>query len=252
MKTIISKFKTLYYYIKFKVLEHTYKTKDGVLKYLFFKKNSDTLLIVFASFPPKNFPVYNNVRGFKDLLLDRLYIADTWGFRASYYLYENGLDTPCRITSSFIEKVLGGGNYKHIYTAGSSKGGTCALYYGLKYNVEHIFSGACQYNLGDYLSVPVHIPILKAMMGSTSDTVIKLLNEVMPAHIEQHKNSNTCVHLVYSTEEHTYAEHTVDLIHKLNCCNITHIDEIHKFKEHREIGSYYLAYVTNFIKINRK
>ena len=96
---IVNKFRTLCNYIKFKILEHTFKTKDGVLKYLFFSKNSDTLLIVFAAFPPKDFPVYNNVKGFKDLPMDRLYIADTWGYRASYYLYENGNDIPNRLTS---------------------------------------------------------------------------------------------------------------------------------------------------------
>ena len=249
---ITRKIKTLYNIIKYRLLERSYCVGGGKIKYLYYKDTkSDTLLICFAAFPPKNFPVYNNVRGFKDLPVDRLYIADTFGFRASYYLYENGADTPQRMTEALINHIVAEGGYKHIYTAGTSKGGTCAIYYGLKYNAEHIFSGACQYNLGTYLSAPVHIPILKAMMNSTDQQVIDHLNSIMPYQLEMYRNSQSLIHLIYSTVENTYLNHTIDLITKLDVCGIKHVDTVLDFTNHNHIGKYFLPYVLNFFNIKK-
>ena len=244
------KIKTLYNIIKYRLLESSYSVGGSRIKYLYYDDaKSDTLLICFAAFPPKNFPVYNNVRGFKDLPVDRLYIADTFGFRASYYLYENGDDTPKRLTEALINHIVEKGGYKHIYTAGTSKGGTSAIYYGLKYNAEHIFSGACQYNLGTFLSAPVHIPILKAMMNSTDQQVIDFLNSIMCHQLESHYNSQSLIHLIYSTEENTYQNHTIDLITKLDECGIKHVDTVLDFTNHNHIGKYFQTYVLDFFHI---
>lgn len=44
-----------------------------------------------------------------------------------------------------------------VVTIGSSKGGTCAILYGLMTNAEYIIAGACQYRIGSYLNCPYHI-----------------------------------------------------------------------------------------------
>lgn len=214
MMKILRKIKTLFNIIKYHILEKEFKTEAGSIKYLFFPKRSSDLLICFQAFPPRENPVYYNVKGFKNLQVDRLYIADTFGYRASYYLFENGKNTPYLLTCELIEFFLKKGNYKRVFTAGTSKGGTSAIFYGLKYNASDIFAGACQYNLGSYLSVPVHLPILKSMMGKTSNDVVDLLNSIIPNHLEQNKSKKTLIHLVYSTKEHTYEEHTKDLLKK--------------------------------------
>ena len=55
---------------------------------------------------------------------------------------------------SLISKVVAENNinFKNIISIGSSKGGTAALYYGMKYNFGNIIVGAPQYKIGTYLS----------------------------------------------------------------------------------------------------
>lgn len=64
--------------------------------------------------------------------------------------------------------------YKRTYYAGSSKGGTAAIYYGVKNNATAVFSGACQYNLGTYLSIDKHRDIFQSMMGGAVLMLIKI------------------------------------------------------------------------------
>lgn len=117
------------------------------------------MLIIFAGFATGDKRMYNYVRSLRDLNIDKLYILDTWGFRGSYYLYENGSSQPMLATDKIIEHYLSRKKYRNVYTAGTSKGGTAALYFGLKHKVKAVFSGACQYNLGTYLSCEKHLPI---------------------------------------------------------------------------------------------
>ncbi len=246
----LRKAKTAYNILKYRLLEKVFKDKEGgQIKYLYFnKRNQRSLLICFSAFPPGNMPVYNYVNGFQKLPLDRLYIADTFGFRASYYLYEHGENKPEILTCALIDHILKLKNYQHIYTAGTSKGGTCAIYYGLRYNARDIFAGACQYYLGNYLSVPVHIPILQAMMDSTEEVVIQRLNEVMPNLLESYSHSKTVIHLIYSKKEPTYKDHIQYLIEKLDKCHIPFEEIELNFEKHNDVGLYFLPVVNEFFK----
>lgn len=141
---IVKVAKKVYWYIYFKVL--TRKSKDGV-EYVLKKRNSDRLLIIFSSMVGK----YNFMRALKNASADQLYIRDCWADNNSYYWFENKEDYPERYTQNLIDTVLRNRKYKEVITLGSSKGGTAALYYGLKNNVSLIYAGACQYRVGDYL-----------------------------------------------------------------------------------------------------
>ncbi len=219
----MSKIHTIYNILKYKMLENSWK---GV-KYLHYKSGRKTLLIIFSAMPPNNIRVYNYVRGLNKLPLDRLYIKDTWGYRGSYYLYENGEMEPYQKTCCLIEKIIREGNYENIITAGTSKGGSSAIIFGLKYNAIHIFSGACQYHIGDYLGIPIHSDILKAMKGNLEDKeIIDRLNRFFLSTINQYGNIwNGNLHLIYSKQEHTYKEHLVDLIDQLKRNNINIIEK---------------------------
>lgn len=56
--------------------------------------------------------------------------------------------------------------------------------------------------------------------------------------IEINANSKTIVNLLYSKAEHTYEDHIVYLIKKLDECNIKHNDQIEDFPEHSMVGNY--------------
>ena len=231
--------------LKFLILEKTYKKR---LKYLYFKKRSDTLLVCFAAFPPGNIRVYNNVKGFKDLDVDRLYISDTFGYKGSYYLFENGNSEPFLLTDSFIKSFIGSGKYRHVYMAGTSKGGSCAIMFGLRHKAEKIFAGACQYHLGTYLNTPDRYKVFEGMMGvNASLKEQQKLDAVMPGIIEENKNSSSEVYILYSKQEHTYKDDIEDLLHDLKRDNIRVIEKEEFFTNHGEVGRYFIPYVKSIV-----
>ena len=67
-----------------------------------------------------------------------LFILDDFGYRGSYYWYENGSDKPRLLVEGLVSDVMRKGKYKSLITIGSSKGGTCAIYFGLKNAIKTI------------------------------------------------------------------------------------------------------------------
>lgn len=128
--------------------------------------------------------------------------------------------------------------------AGSSKGGTAAIYYGLQCNANVVYSGACQYYIGDYLNRPQFAPIVKGMTGKEpSDEVISNLNKIMPEHLRKHEGATTIIYLLYSKGEHTYQEHIVDLINDLKKYSIPYVEIIEEFSDHNQVGRFFSPFL---------
>lgn len=67
---------------------------------------------------------------------------------------------------------------------------------------------------------------------------IKILNSAFERQIEKNKNAKTIIHLLYSKAEHTYEDHVIHLIKKLDECHIMHMDYIENFSNHSMVGDY--------------
>ena len=224
------------------------KTFQGRLRYIYKKNGTDKLVIVFSAFNSE--PSYNYMRTLSDLKCDKLFILDDFGFKGSYYWFENGETLPLDLTSALIKNILEGGNFKHLITVGSSKGGTCAIYYGLMFRASHIYSAACQYYVGNYLNTEKHMPILKGMLGENySENDFNSLNNMMHNQLEKFKNAQTLVHLLYSENEHTYREHIVFLLQDLARYKIPFVKTIEEFKEHNEVGAYFIPFLKKELKL---
>lgn len=223
------------------------RTHKGKVKYLYFNNNSSDLLVVFSGFSGEK-RRYNYVRGLQKVPIDRLYILDTFAYRGSYYLYENGGKEPEVLVKSLISKILENrGGYKNLYMAGSSKGGTAAIYYGLEFNADAIFAGACQFNLGTYLHCPKHERIFLSMMGeNASEKECKILNDVMPNQLTKYRNYKGIVHVLYSKKDLTYERHIVDLLQSLKLNNIKYLEKEEAFETHQDVGFPFLAYLQAF------
>lgn len=233
--------------VYFACKEKKYKRR---LKYLFYNNNSDTLLIIFSAFSETNNRSYNYVRSLSNLRFDKLYILDVWGYKGSYYLFENGCKSPEIDVTLFIKEKMSKKKYGHVYTAGTSKGGTAAIYYGLKFNVEKIFAGACQYNLGTYLYTPNHMEIFKAMMGNDAgEEEVRKLNEVMRGHIRDHSGVKTIIYLIYSKNEHTYKDDIVGLLQQLKSYNYKIIEVEYNFSNHNDVGIYFKNYIRQYFSV---
>lgn len=231
---ILKQIKHLLYFIDVKLKAK--KNGDGV-NYIYVNKHSTRLIVIFDGIGSD----YNYRRSLINSTCDQLYIKDCWADGKSYYLYENGINHPEKIVTGFLKDFLDSRNYEKIMTLGSSKGGTCAIYYGLKLNVDDVYAGASQFLVGNYIGIYHENKgsgYYKNVMGDIElDKGIEILNDAFTRMIEQNSQSSTLVHLIYSTEEHTYTDDIVPLIRKLDECHIIHIDQIEKFQEHSMIGN---------------
>lgn len=209
--------------------------KNGV-KYIFKDNGSDKLLVVFSGIGGD----YNYRRSLANSSWDQLYIKDSWAEGLSYYLYEDGKNHPEELTSEFIEDFLCSHVYSTISSLGSSKGGAAAIYFGLKHKFDDIYSGACQYKVGNYIGIfHKEDGYYPKLMGSLPEELgIAILNDKYEKMVESCACCKTIIHLIYSTEEHTFTDDIEPLIHKLDECKIQHIDQVEKFTEHSMIGQY--------------
>lgn len=243
MKSCLKSLYHKYNALLIKVQEKTYK--NGV-KYIFKDNKSDKLLVVFSGIGGD----YNYRRSLSNSSWDQLYIKDSWASGLSYYLYEDGDNHPERLTSEFIEAFLRSHNYVTVSSLGSSKGGAAAIYFGLKHKFDEIYSGACQFRVGNYMGIfhkeDGYYP--KLMGGIPEEIGIPLLNDKYEKMIENCTNCKTIIHLIYSTEEHTFIDDIEPLIRKLDECNIKHVDQIEKFPEHSMIGQYVSSMCKNTFK----
>lgn len=182
--------------------------------------------------------------------MDKLFLLDDFGSRGSYHWFEGGTDRPERLTSELIEFIKGKKNYKKLYTAGSSKGGTCAIYFGLVHQADEVFSGACQYHVGTYISTPAHRDILEGMMGKKAgEQDVQKLDSIMPRILKEHAHTKTRIHLCYSKAEHTYRKHIVDLIEDLQKNDIKYVEKEDYYTDHADNGIYFSAYLKQYFGI---
>lgn len=226
----------LFRYFKNKIRLSFREKHLGKLKYIYEQNGSDELIIVFSAFG--TLPKYNYMKTLAQSKIDKLFILDNFGYRGSYYWYENGGDKPKLLVSSLIESIRWG--YKLIYTAGSSKGGTCAIYFGLKYDVDEVYASACQYHVGNYLNTVKHKKILQGMMGKhfTAEEVMRLNNE-LPDMIREKSHSSTVVNLYYSKRDNTYEKHIVDLKNDLSAAGIRYTTTEDEYVNHGDNGYYF-------------
>lgn len=125
------------------------------IKYIFEKSkifNKEKLIVVFSSFS-SDIPKYNYINTLKVVDCNKLFILDDYGSKGSYYI---GLDGGFEIETSVISlitHIMNENNitFNNVISIGSSKGGSAALYYGLKYNFGNVIAGAPQYKIGTYL-----------------------------------------------------------------------------------------------------
>lgn len=218
---------------------------EGRVKYMHFKRGSEELIIVFSGFGGET-PRYNYVSSLLDSPRDLLFIKDSFGYKGSYYLYENRSSMPEKLVSQLINQIVDGGGYKCLYMLGSSKGGTSAIYYGLKHHANAVFAGACQYLIGSYLNVETHIRILEGMMGDNcSQKDVELLDSILPDLIHESSGSKTLIHLLYSKQEHTYDEHIIYLIKDLSDAKIQFITYEENFREHGDVFKTFIPLIRN-------
>lgn len=253
--------KVFVFYIK--IFERKFGSGYKRIKYMFVKNKSDKLVIVFSGFAAKkNRPVYNMVKTLRNINVNKLFILDDFGYekRGSYYLGENGDFFISKLVSELINKIKAEQNIHEVYCIGSSKGGSAAIYFGLKHNVDFIIAGVPQYFIGNYLSTnETLLKSLYSIAGKTDQETIDSFNSIISQQIYEYNwDYKPRILLHYSENEHTYHEHIAFLLKDLKV-NGFHVDEdIEEYKNHSDVSIYFpnlcknkLKELTNEKKLNR-
>lgn len=249
MNSILLKVQKIVKYIKMRTLiKSGERIFNNEVKYLFLPKDNDDLLVVFSGFAGEK-RRYNYISFFSNLNINQLYILDTWGNRGSYYWLDAGSDKPEKNIHNLIDYIIENNNLKKLIMAGSSKGGTAAIYYGLYHGANQIFAGANQFLVGDYLNRRENLQILEGMIGNyNKDMMVKYLNDKLANIISEHPD-NKGIHLLYSKKELTYQRQIIPMKKCLDENNIIYNETIMNFLDHSEIGIYFPIFVLNELNI---
>lgn len=205
--------------------------------------NKDYLVIVFSGFATKqaNPPYrYNYIRTLRQIDCNKLFILDNDGPRGSYYLGKAMRFDFEESVSALIEDVITklGVKRENVITAGTSKGGSAALYYGLKYNMGKVIAGAPQTKIASYvLSINGDTP--DYMLGDKEDkNKIQELNNLITEQLK--RNNDTFISLLASENDKQHAGHIVPFVEEMEKCN--HPYEIlvdNAIKDHSDIARFF-------------
>lgn len=228
--------------------ENSYNTNLPI-KYVFQegKSNKKMLIIVFSGFasPKASIQIsYNYLRILNNIDCNKLFILDNYGPKGCYYLGERMSFEVETSVISLITHIIRKCNirFEDVVSAGSSKGASAALYYGLKYNFGHIIIGAPQILIGEYISY-VSEETANYIMGPEKAAKDRnKLNELIIKQIEKPILSKISV--LSSKNDWQYESHLIPFILECNKRQISvdlKLDD--RMADHGEIGGYYSEFL---------
>ena len=239
----------LFHLVMYKLKQNRYQDITYLLRNK--KSKSDILIAVFSGFSPLGTaPRYNYGETLKTVDAMQVFLLDNTGYNkaGSYYLGEHGdwfvPDQICQLISDLMQKY----EKKAILTCGSSKGGTAAVYYGLRLNATAVIIGAPQYLIGNYLNTSDHRVILEKILGNITDKGIDRLNSLLENEIKNHSDADqkTCFYIHYSPLEHTYHEHIEKLIAELREGKYPlELDCSEAYEDHADVGKYFQKFLVD-------
>lgn len=146
-----------------------------------------------------------------------LWIQDNFSKNFSYYM-RIGMETKVeQAVHSLIEetRVELGLEASNVTLAGFSKGGSAALFYGIKYNYGAILSVVPQFHIGSYVEKnwpQVH----KHMTGTSSKSDTNNLDGILPSLVRSDENTNRNIYLFSSQADPQHKTEIVPYLEDLS------------------------------------
>ena len=235
--------------------EHVFHGKRDI-NYLFEKgaKASPFLLVAFQAVPTvkngKPNKSYNYTKFLKDINVNRLFIEDTCGEFGCYYLCNNMNFEVEETVIALIESIMKKYKIKpeNVITFGSSKGGSAALYYGLKYKFGHVISGAPQTKIATYLN-GCRPNMLQYIAGQDlAEDNLKKIDSLILNQVKA-SNNTTKINLLTSEKDGQYKTHIVPLVKKIKTAKIdANIVFEPGIEKHRDIATYFPSFLISNVK----
>ncbi|QCJ44780.1 hypothetical protein FAY30_24450 [Bacillus sp. S3] len=214
------------------------------IKYIFEEGqvNKEYLLIVFSGFAENTSKVkhaYNYMRTLKTFDCHKLFILDDYGPTGCYYIGENMSFEVETSVMSLITNMMRKYNikYENVILAGSSKGGSAALYFGLKYNFGYVIAGAFQTKIADY--VTIRPEAYDYMLGSTyNEKEHNHLNDIIYRQLD--KEIFTKLFFMSSINDWQHPEHLQPFLEVLTEKGISFTYyECDEMRDHSDVGNHF-------------
>ncbi|WP_404322687.1 hypothetical protein LG298_23800 [Cytobacillus firmus] len=205
------------------------------------------LVVVFAGFhdananPPYK---YNYIRSLRNIDCHRLFILDNYGPRGCYYIGGNG---SCEFETSVNSLIMSiSRKYdirpENIITAGSSKGGSAALYYGLKYNYGSIIAGAPQTRIADYVGKFAKETSDYMLGENPSEEKVAWLNNIISVQLNHEILSD--IYILTSENDSQYSKHIKPFQNEMDSKGIKyHMDVDNNIQHHNDIAGHFPDYL---------
>ena len=222
--------------------------------YVFEKKASKTLLIIFSAFSANGKGArYNYVSSTRRIHASRLYLLDNHGYREAGSYYLGGCDNwylPEQICE-LVHKLKEKHGYEQIITLGSSKGGTAAVFYACMLHANAAIAGAPQYYIGKYLNKDHHLPILHGITQSNDASSINRLDQLVRNQLimHQHDENKPKIYLHYSPKESTFQNQIADMLADLRRFHFEVEEDCGSlYTSHSEVGQFFIPYFQKICK----
>ncbi|KAJ51364.1 hypothetical protein BD780_000663 [Clostridium tetanomorphum] len=223
------------------------------IKYVFKKaiKNYKYLMIIFSAFSPIGEPPhYSYITTFNDIDINKLYILDDYGDRGCYYLGKHRSFNFEASVYKLIKCILSKYNINesNVICTGSSKGGYSCLYYGMKYGMGYIISGAPQSKIGSYLikQCPTAMNTAKFISGDINNNDIIYLDNLIFDIIKKVPIvSQIFIHV--GRGDFHYENHVMPLINTFDKYKIKYELDIEDYSSHNDTGIYYPNYLRKIL-----
>ncbi|MBC2004857.1 hypothetical protein HCA78_13815 [Listeria booriae] len=235
--------------IYFELAQNKRKMSNGIeLTYILKTvSDSDSLVVVFSALSPRGKSVYNHVRSLNGIPCNRLYILDNFGYkkRGVFYLGEkNGLEVRDAV-EELIDDICRHRNIKTKIFAGSCKGGTAAIYFGLRSQASQIIVGAPMYYINDCLKIKFENYRLR-MIDETDPYGEDKLNGTMKNTV-QGTAFQGHIYMQYSKGDEYFLSQINPFIDSLRKEKFSLITEEANYTEHQFCSFYFAKYLKKIL-----
>ena len=192
-------------------------------------------MVIFSGFDSAHRQLYNYIRQLEGAAPHRMYVADSHGERGCYYLGENRELFVADAVRAAIEHELTrlGLGTERLTTAGSSKGGSAAVYFALALGCRAL-AGAPQYAIGTYAAASAP-GVCELVAGGTGAGDVAWLDRVLPKAIER-GGPGAAVSLFSSPADAQYASHVQPMIAQLQRHGVDHDLTMGTYPDHQAVG----------------
>lgn len=159
------------------------------------------LLIIMSGFNIPDPTIYDFTVAIQHCHSAILWIKDDFNTLPAYYLCNDMNFEIEQGVSALIDGVINFVKPKMTSIVGGSKGGSMALYYGVKHDLPNIISAVPQFNIGRYVAEGYWKEVGQQMMGNVTPVNIHMLDNYLPAMIKKDNNVSRHIYLFTSPKD---------------------------------------------------